>query len=203
LNPLETSEKQTTAPETELKSWLEGGQAELELSLWEQIQEDWIAHGRDWTKPGFRAVAVHRFGVWRMSVQFKPLRAILTLLYQSLYRKVRNTYGIDLPFTVTLGRRVVIEHQGAIVIHGYSVIGNDSIIRQGVTLGNRHLDRPLDAPKLGERVNVGAGAKLLGAISIGDDACVGANAVVISDVPAGHTAVGIPAKLLTPKSAIP
>ncbi|MBF2077156.1 MAG: serine acetyltransferase [Synechococcales cyanobacterium T60_A2020_003] len=168
--------------------------------MWEQIREDWIAHGRDWTLPGFRAVAVYRFGVWRMA-QPKIIRAPLKFLYNALYRKVRNGYGIELPYTVTLGRRVVIEHQGAIVIHGYSVIGDDSIIRQGVTLGNRHLDRPLDAPKLGARVNVGAGAKILGAVTIGDDACIGANAVVISDVPAGQTAVGIPAKLLKPKSA--
>jgi len=166
------------------------------LGLWQQIKEDWIAHGRDWTKPGFRAVAVQRFGVWRMQVEPKLLRAPLSILYRSLYRKVRNTYGIDLPYTVKLGRRVVVEHQGAIVIHGYCIIGDDCIIRQGVTLGNRYLDRPLEAPKLGTRVNVGAGAKLLGGISLGDGANIGANAVVLSDVPAGQTAVGIPAKIL-------
>ena len=167
-----------------------------ELGLWQQIKEDWIAHGRDWTKPGFRAVAVQRFGVWRMQVEPKLLRAPLSILYRSLYRKIRNTYGIDLPYTVKLGRRVVIEHEGCIVIHGYCIIGDDCIIRQGVTLGNRYLDRPLEAPKLGTRVNVGAGAKLLGGISLGDGANIGANAVVLSDVPAGSTAVGIPAKLL-------
>lgn len=84
----------------------------------------------------------------------------------------------------------------AIVIHGYCIIGDDCIIRQGVTLGNRYLDRPLEAPKLGTRVNVGAGAKLLGGISLGDGANISANAVVLSDVPAGQTAVGIPAKIL-------
>lgn len=167
-----------------------------ELGLWQQLKEDWIAHGRDWTKPGFRAVAVQRFGVWRMQVEPKLLRAPLSILYRSLYRKIRNTYGIDLPYTVKLGRRVVVEHQGAIVIHGYCIIGDDCIIRQGVTLGNRYLDRPLEAPKLGTRVNVGAGAKLLGGISLGDGANIGANAVVLSDVPAGQTAVGIPAKIL-------
>lgn len=171
------------------------------LSLWQQIKEDWVAHGRDWTKPGFRAVATQRFGVWRMSVEPKGLRAPLSILYRMLYRKVRNTYGIDLPYSVRLGRRVVIEHQGAIIIHGDSVIGDDCIIRQGVTLGNRRLNCPLDAPTLGKRVNVGAGAKILGAVTIGDDASIGANAVVLSDVPAGQTAVGIPAKLLKPKSA--
>ena len=171
------------------------------LSLWQQIKEDWQAHGRDWTKPGFRAVAVYRFGVWRMQVQPKVLRAPLSLLYRSLYRKIRNGYGIDLPYTVKLGRRVVIEHQNGIIIHGYSEIGDDSIIRQGVTLGNRYLDRPFDAPKLGQRVNVGAGAKILGKVLIGDGASVGANAVVLNDIPVGQTAVGIPAKLLKSKNS--
>lgn len=166
------------------------------LNLWHQIQEDWIAHGRDWTKPGFRAVAVHRFGVWRMSLQPKFARAPFSILYRMLYRKVRNTYGIELPYTTQLGRRVVIEHQGAIVIHGYSSIGDDSIIRQGVTLGNRYLDCPFDAPKLGKNVNVGAGAKIFGNVTVGDSANIGANAVVLADVPAGATAVGIPAKII-------
>ncbi len=166
------------------------------LNLWQQIKEDWIAHGRDWTKPGFRAVAVHRFGVWRMSLQPKLIRAPFSILYGMLYRKVRNHYGIELPYTVQLGRRVIIEHQGAIVIHGYSSIGDDSIIRQGVTLGNRYLHRPFDAPKLGKNVNVGAGAKIFGNVTIGDGANIGANAVVLCNVPKNATAVGIPARII-------
>lgn len=171
-----------------------------DIGLWQQIKEDWEAHGRDWTKPGFRAVAVQRFGVWRMTLQSKLLRAPFSILYRALYRKIRNVYGIDLPYTVKLGRRVIIEHQGAIVIHGYCCIGDDSIIRQGVTLGNRYLERPFEAPKLGVRVNVGAGAKILGNVTIGDDANIGANAVVLSDIPPGQTAVGIPAKLIESKN---
>lgn len=167
-----------------------------DMGLWEQIKEDWIAHKSDWTEPGFRAVAVYRFGVWRMKIQPKLLRAPFSLLYRALYRKIRNTYGIDLPYTVKLGRRVIIEHQNDIVIHGYSTIGDDCIIRQGVTLGNRYLDRPLEAPKLGQRVNVGAGAKILGNVTIGDDVNIGANAVVLSDIPSGKTVVGIPAKII-------
>lgn len=170
-----------------------------ELGLWQQIKEDWIAHGRDWTKPGFRAVAVQRFGVWRMKIQPKLLRVPLSLLYRALYRKVRNTYGIELSYSVQLGRRVVIEHQGAIVIHGDCAIGDDCIIRQGVTLGNRYIDRPFDAPKLGTRVNVGAGAKIFGNVTIGDGANIGANAVVLCDVPTGATAVGIPARIIESK----
>jgi serine acetyltransferase len=174
--------------------------AEPSSSIWAKVQEDWIAHGRDWTKPGFRAVAVQRFGVWRMQIQPKVLRAPLSVVYRAMYRHVRNVYGIDLPYTVQLGRRVVIEHQSGIIIHGDSVIGDDCILRQGVTLGNRYLEKPLEAPKLGQRVNVGAGAKILGPVQIGDHANIGANAVVLHDIPAGQTAVGIPARLLkTPK----
>ena len=165
--------------------------------LWQLLKEDWIAHGRDWTKPGFRAVAVHRFGVWKRNIKPKLLQAPFSILYGMLYRKVRNTYGIELLYTVQLGRRVIIQHQGAIVIHSYCSIGDDCIIRQGVTLGNRYPDRPMDAPKLGKRVDVGAGAKILGKVTIGDHVQIGANAVVVHDVPAGATAVGIPAKIIT------
>lgn len=176
------------------------------LSLWQQIAEDWNANGRDWTKPGFRAVAVYRFGVWRMGIRSAFLRAPLSVLYRMMFRKVRNGYGIELPYSAKVGRRLVIEHQSAIVIHGDCVIGDDCIIRQGCTLGNRYIDRPLDAPKLGNRVNVGAGAKILGGVVIGDDACVGANAVVLNDIAPGETAIGIPAKVLkrkpTPELAI-
>lgn len=131
-----------------------------------------------------------------MKIQTKLLRAPFSVLYKSMFRKIRNTYGIELPYTVQLGRRVIIEHQGAIVIHGYSAIGDDSIIRQGVTLGNRYLERPSEAPILGKRVNVGAGAKIFGNINIGDRVNIGANAVVLHDVPSGETVVGIPAKIL-------
>lgn len=166
------------------------------LSLWQQIKEDWVAHKRDWTKPGFRAVAVHRFGNWRMKIEPKLLRAPFSILYRMLYRHIRNVYGIDLPYSVKLGRRVIIEHQSCIIIHGDCVLGDDCIIRQGVTMGNRYIDRPFNAPKLGNRVNIGAGAKILGNVTIGDDVNIGANAVVLKDVPEGKTVVGIPAKIL-------
>lgn len=166
------------------------------VGLLNQIKEDWIAHKQDWTKPGFRAVAVYRFGVWRMKIEPKILRVPFSIIYRSLYRKIRNTYGIELPYSVKLGRRVVFEHQNGIVIHGNCSIGDDSIIRQGVTLGNRYLEHPFDAPKLGKKVNVGAGAKIFGAVNIGDGAQIGANAVVLNDVPANTTAVGIPARII-------
>jgi len=160
------------------------------------LREDWIAHKRDWTRPGFRAVAVHRFGNWRMRIRPKLLRAPFSMIYRALYRHVRNHYGIELSYEVKLGRRVVFEHQGAVVIHGNSRIGDDCIIRHGVTLGNRYLKEHWEAPILGRGVSVGAGAKILGALNIGDGAAIGANAVVLCDVPPGRTAVGIPARIL-------
>jgi serine O-acetyltransferase len=165
--------------------------------FWQQVREDWEAHGRDWTKPGFRAVAVHRFGVWRMGLRPKPVRAPFSVLYRALYRHVRNHYGIDLPYTVSLGRRVIIEHSSAIVIHGNARIGDGCILRQGVTLGNRSLHRPLDAPQLGASVNVGAGAKILGNVKIGDHAQIGANSVVLFDVPARAAVMGVPARIVS------
>jgi serine O-acetyltransferase len=157
------------------------------------VKEDWAAHGRDWTRPGFRSMAVYRFGVWRMTVRPKILRAPFSVLYRWMYRRCRNRYGIEIPYSAKIGRRVVIEHQSGIVIHGGCEIGDECVIRQGCTLGNKTLDRPFDAPKLGKRVNVGAGAKILGAVTVGDDATVGANAVVLKNVPPGMIAVGIPA----------
>lgn len=166
--------------------------------LFALIAEDWRAHGRDWTRPGFRAVAVHRFGVWRMGVRPKLLRAPFSLLYRMLFRRCRNIYGIELPWSVQLGRGVVIEHQGGIVIHGASVIGDRCILRQGCTLGIRRLSDTAAAPLLEEGVELGAGAVLLGRIRIGRGARIGANAVVLEDVPAGAMALGVPAKIVPP-----
>ena len=165
------------------------------LGFWTLIKEDLQAHGRDWMRPGFQAIAVSRYGVWRMTIKFRLFRLPFNLLYNFLFTFICNVYGIELPYTVKLGRRVVLEHQHGIVIHGKCVIGNDCIIRQGTTLGNRYTEKPYDAPILGERVNVGAGAKVLGKLVLGDDVNIGANAVVLTDVPAGKTAVGIPAKV--------
>jgi serine O-acetyltransferase len=171
------------------------------MGLVAQIREDLRTHKGDWTLPGFRAVAIHRFGNWRMRLRPKFLRAPFSVLYRMMFRKARNGYGIELPYDVTLGRRVKIEHQGAIVIHGNSVIGDDCVIRQGVTLGNRRPEQHDQAPRLGKGVSVGAGAKILGPVHVGDGAVIGANAVVLQDVPAGATVVGIPARVIATKRA--
>jgi serine O-acetyltransferase len=161
-----------------------------------QIGEDYRAHGRDWTKPGFRTLAIYRFGVWRMTIGPKILRAPLSLLYRTGFRFCRNIYGIELPYSAVVGRKVVLEHQGGIVVHGCTVIGDGCIIRQNCTFGIRSQDDLDAAPTLGAGVDVGAGAVILGRIHLGDHSVVGANAVVLSDVPAGALAVGVPARII-------
>lgn len=171
--------------------------------LWGQIREDWVAHERDWTRPGFRAVVVARIGKLQRDSPRRSVRILVRHLHRVLYRRVRNRYGIELPWTVELGRRTVVEHQGAIVIHGYAQIGDDCIIRHGTTIGNRRLDAPFDAPRLGARVSVGAGAQILGALTVGDDARIGANAVVLDNVPTAATAVGVPAVVVSGQGSGP
>jgi serine O-acetyltransferase len=168
-----------------------------------QLVEDWNAHARDWTKPGFRAVAVQRFGVWRMRIRPRLLRLPFSILYNALFRYVRNHYGIEVLYTVRLGRRVVFEHQCGIVITTNSVIGDDCIFHQGVTLGIRDRNSYSGAPTLGRSVIVGAGAKILGRVFIGDGAKIGANAVVLQDVPPGATVVGIPARIVLSSRSTP
>lgn len=171
------------------------GQPIPELArLVELAREDLEAHDGDWSRAGFQALLVHRFGNWRMSIRSRLLRAPFTICSRALFTAVRNFYGIELPFSARVGRRVILEHQHGIVIHGNSVIGDDCIIRQGVTLGIRRMDRLTEAPILGRGVNVGAGAKILGRVYIGDHADIGANAVVLEDVPAHALAIGVPAR---------
>ncbi len=171
------------------------------LALWQLVREDFVAHGRDWSRAGLHAILVHRFGVARMRVRPRLLRAPLSVTYRMLFRAVRNFYGIEIPESVQVGRRVVIEHQHGIVVHGRSVIGDDCVLRQGVTLGLRRMDRTDEAPVLGRGVNVGAGAKIIGDVVIGDGASIGANAVVLHDVPAGALAIGVPAYVVERSSS--
>jgi serine O-acetyltransferase len=163
--------------------------------LFKHVKSDYYANGADWTKPGFRTLAVYRFGVWRMSVRPFLLRAPLSLIYRFFYRRCRNVYGIELPYSAKVGQRVVIEHQGGIVIHGKTQIGDECVIRQNCTFGIRSKARLDDAPVLDVGVDVGAGAAILGRVHIGEGAQIGANAVVLNDVPAFSLAVGIPAQI--------
>jgi len=163
-------------------------------SMFDLIREDFQAHGRDPWRQGVWAMAVYRFGRWRYSVRPALLRRPLSLVYKFLKIGVQITTGIDLPCETQVGRRLVIEHFGGIVVSGDSIIGDDVTLRHGVTLGLRRTGVS-GAPVIGNHVDIGAGAKILGPVHIGAGAVIGANAVVLCDVPAGALAVGIPARI--------
>lgn len=173
------------------------------MSFVRQIREDWIAHGRDASLPGFRAIAVHRFGVWAHLPRNRVSGAILRRVHRSLFRYVRNHYGIELPVTTAVGRRVVILHQSGIVVHVNAVIGDDCILRHNVTIGAATFDTIDEAPRLGRGVQIGCGAVLLGGIDIGDGARIGPNALVLTDVPPGASVFVSTPRMLQMKSTAP
>lgn len=150
---------------------------------------------------GFWALQVYRFGHLRYRFHNRILRYTLGAMHLVLAKLAEMLCGVTIGVSAKIGQRLVIEHSGAIVIHGRSEIGNDCIVRQGVTIGNKDLSDPLGAPIIGHRVNIGAGAKILGRVRIGDGAQIGANAVVLHDVPAGAVAVGVPARVIVKREA--
>jgi serine O-acetyltransferase len=168
--------------------------------MFENIREDWQTHGRQLSRQGLWAMTVYRYGRWRYTIRWRWLRMPFSFLYKVMKTVSEVLTGIELPCEVTLGRRFRIDHFGGIVISGDAVFGDDCVIRNGVTVGLKHTGSR-GAPVLGNRVDIGAGAKILGTIWIGDDVQIGANAVVLTDVPSNCVAVGVPARVLPRKSA--
>ena len=158
------------------------------------LREDLRTHDGNLFEQGFWAVAVHRFGNWRMGLP-KVLRAPCTLLYRLLFKWVEWTCGITLPYTVKLGRRVRLWHHSGMILHAHS-IGDDVHIRQNTTFGVSSKERLFEVPSIGNRVDLGCGVVILGRVSVGDGSVVGANSVVLNDIPPRSVAVGVPAKVV-------
>jgi serine O-acetyltransferase len=163
------------------------------IGLFALIAEDFRTHDRMMLEPGFIAIAVHRFGNARMGIRFAPLRAPLTLLYRIMFALVDRCLGIDLPYTARLGRRVRIWHHGGMVL-GARAIGDDVHIRHNTTFGVLNRRELTGKPIIGNRVDIGVGACIMGAVTIGDDCVIGPNSVVLRDVPTGSVVMGIPAR---------
>ena len=159
------------------------------------IKEDFITHDKDFFEQGLWAIVVHRFGNWRMGIKCKLLRAPFSFLYKILYKFVQWICGITLPYTVKLGRRVRIWHHSGMILHAES-IGNDVHIRHNTTMGIVRTFHNFELPVVEDRVDIGAGVCLLGKIRIGHDSIIGANAVVIKDIPPFSVAVGNPAHVI-------
>lgn len=133
--------------------------------------------------PGPKAIALHR-----VAHHFYILK--LYFLARLVAEISRWLTGIEIHPGATLGKRLVIDHGFGVVIGETAVIGDDCIIFHGVTLGGLKFDPVKRHPTVGNKVLIGTGAKILGPIQIGDGAMIGANSVVVRDVPAGATVVG-------------
>ncbi len=136
---------------------------------------------------GLHAIWIHRLThrMWRHERLRFPARVLSQL--------ARAVTGVEIHPAATIGRRFFIDHGMGIVIGSTAEIGDDVMLYQGVTLGGRSLEKIKRHPTIGDRVTIGAGAKVLGPITIGAGSAVGANAVVVKDTPPDSIVTGIPA----------
>lgn len=144
--------------------------------------------------PGFHALLLHRLSNWLW-------RHGLRWLARLTSHFTRFLTGIEIHPGATIGRRVFIDHGMGVVIGETAVIGDDCTLYHGVTLGGTSWNKGKRHPTLEKGVVIGAGAKVLGPITVGAGAKIGSNAVVVREVPAGATAVGIPARIIEPGQA--
>ena len=166
-----------------------------DIGLFSLLCEDFRTHDCKLFEQGFWAIAVHRYGNWRMGIGPKLLRLPFSLIYKILNKHVEWFCGISLPDTVKVGRRVRLWHHGGMILHAAS-IGDEAQIRQNTTFGVVRSQHNFEMPIIGARTDIGCGACVLGPVTIGEGSVIGANAVVLKDVPAHSVAVGVPAKII-------
>ena len=143
--------------------------------------------------PGLHAIWTHRLAhrLWRNPGTRLPARLVSQLS--------RSLTGVEIHPGAVIGRRFFIDHGMGVVIGETAEVGDDVMIYHGVTLGGRSLKREKRHPTVGSRVTIGVGARILGPVYIGDDVQIGANSVVVKDVPAGAIATGVPATIRFPQ----
>lgn len=142
------------------------------------------------TYPGLHAIWAHRIASWLWRHRLRlPARLVAAF--------ARLLTSVDIHPAASIGRRLFIDHALGVVIGETSVVGDDVTIYQGVTLGGTTLEQGKRHPSVGDRVTIGSGAKVLGAITVGADARIGANSVVLRDVPEGAVVVGVPGQVIS------
>lgn len=162
-------------------------------SPFEILREDWRTYQpRAFASASFHALAIYRLGRALGHAQGAPMFPLRALRVGAEFI-ARTLYSVELPWQTAVGRRLVIGHLG-IVIAPDTVIGDDCLIRQNVTIGAVYAGGR--APRLGRGVEIGAGAVVIGDISIGDEAVIGPNCVVTTDVPAGAMVVAAPVRVI-------
>lgn len=141
------------------------------------------------TYPGLHALWAYRFAHWLWEQRMRFLARVVSSLARSLT-------GVDIHPAASIGERLFIDHATGVVIGETTQIGDDVTIYQGVTLGGTSLAHEKRHPTIGSRVTIGAGAKILGPITIGDDSRIGANSVVVKSVPPNSVVVGVPGQVI-------
>lgn len=153
--------------------------------------------GFSWEEPSLIVIILYRIGYSIRKIRFVPARIFLSILHVPFYAFFSVFFGIHIPRGTEIGPGLRIYHFGGIVLNSEVKIGSNCTLRHGVTIGNQKSIH--DVPKIGNNVDIGAGAKILGDINIGDNVIVGANAVVISSVPDNCVAVGVPSRYFEQK----
>ena len=171
-----------------------------QVSLWQQIKEDVLCvFDRDpaarnvfeiiTTYPGVQAIQWHRLSHWLWSHKFKWLARFISTISRWLT-------GIEIHPGAQIGKQFFIDHGMGVVIGETAEIGNNVTLYHGVTLGGVTWDKVKRHPTVGDNVVIGSGAKVLGPFTVGDDSKIGSNSVVVKEVPATATVVGIPGRVV-------
>ena len=160
--------------------------------MFEQFRKDYEKHGSSLLNPAFWAIRNYHFGAFIDKIRFKPLFWILSKFYGFNLFYILIHSGIRLYRETKIGEDLHLIHSGNISIHPDTVIGDRCGIQQDVTIGTNMGE---GTPIIGNDVFIGAGAKVLGNIKIGNNVIIAANSLVISDIPENMTAIGVPARI--------
>ena len=173
----------------------------------EDIDRYVVLRQRSWlflvlTEQGLWALAEHRFSHWvHYQVHIPLIRLILKTISLIWHKIIEIMTGISISCEAKIGKGLYIGHFGGIFINGDVVMGENCNLNQGVTIGLGGRGEKRGCPKIGDRVFFGPGAKVFGLLTIGSDVAVGANAVVVKDLPSTTVAVGIPAEIVSYKGS--
>jgi len=150
------------------------------------------------TEWSFRYLVVFRYG---QHVRHRGRRSPRYLVVRTLHRTLAVRYGYEIPLATSIGPGLYLGHLGPIIVSEGAVLGANVNLSNGVVIGRSNRGETAGAPVIGDGVFVAPGAKIIGRLHVGDGAAIGANAVVLADVPAGVTVAGIPARVVSDEGA--
>lgn len=163
--------------------------------MFDQLRRDFRRHESSILNPALWAVLNYRFGRWVLTLRPAPIRFLASVIYGVNKYIILYTGNIRLHRKTKIGENLQLVHIGNILIHPNSIIGDRCRIQHNVTLA-ANMDKNDGAPIIGNDVFIGTGATILGDITIGDGARIAANSLVITNVPPGATAIGVPARIM-------